>query len=146
MWYSNLEKHLFLDIPSTSIDTLVPSFGSASKPAAQKSQPLPHPRFNLFVISETFAIKKAISRPSCEPPYTTNTSDHKEETYIYEYPFFGSARAITKLLGNRSTEGWMTEKIQRLDEMQRQVNIFSESYKLMHQIYNKYEYMDEEIA
>jgi hypothetical protein len=28
-----------------------------------------------------------IFRPTCEPPYTTNTSHRKQETYLYEYPF-----------------------------------------------------------
>jgi hypothetical protein len=78
------EKHLFLDISSTNTDTLVPShFTSASKPASQKSfwllsQPLPHLRFNVFVVSETFASK-------VEPLYATNISQHKQETFLYEY-------------------------------------------------------------
>jgi hypothetical protein len=54
------KKYLFLYISSTNIDSLVPLLYSASKPAAQEvfrllSQPLPNPRFNRFIISETFA-------------------------------------------------------------------------------------------
>jgi hypothetical protein len=42
------------------------------------SQPLPHLRFNLFVIGETFASK-------ADPLYTTNTFHRKQETFLYEY-------------------------------------------------------------
>jgi hypothetical protein len=44
------------------------------------SQPLLHLRFNLFVISETFATK-------AESLYATNTSYRKQETFLHEYPF-----------------------------------------------------------
>jgi hypothetical protein len=50
------------------------------------SQTLPYLSFNLFVISKTFVTKVAISRPSCEPLYATNTSHLKQETVLYEYP------------------------------------------------------------
>jgi hypothetical protein len=43
------------------------------------SQPFPHLRFNFFVTSETFATK-------VEPLYATNTSQHKQEIFLYEYP------------------------------------------------------------
>jgi hypothetical protein len=54
------KKHLFLDISSTNIDTLVPSLYQCVETHSMEvfwllSQPLPHLRFNIFVISETFA-------------------------------------------------------------------------------------------
>jgi hypothetical protein len=68
MWYSNLQKkkHLFLDISSTNIDILVPSFCLCVETRSTEvpwllSHPLPHLRFNLFVISETFAFLRSAS-------------------------------------------------------------------------------------
>jgi hypothetical protein len=54
------KKHLFLDISSTNIDTFVPSLYQCVETRSIEvfvllSQPLPHLRINLFVISETFA-------------------------------------------------------------------------------------------
>jgi hypothetical protein len=46
------KKHSFLDMSSTNIDTLVPSLYQCI--FWLLFQPLPHLRFNLFVISETF--------------------------------------------------------------------------------------------
>jgi hypothetical protein len=79
-----------LDISSTSTDTLDPSFYQCIETCSTEvfgllSQPLPHLRFNLFVNSETFAAKVVIFRPICEPLYATNTSHHKQETFLYEY-------------------------------------------------------------
>jgi hypothetical protein len=57
-------------------------FTGASETAAEKSlvsQPLPHLRFNLFVISETFVT-------NVQSLYATTTSHHKQETFLYEYP------------------------------------------------------------
>jgi hypothetical protein len=53
-------KKLLLDISSTNIDTLVPSLYHCVETTSMEvfwllHQPLPHLRFNLFVISETFA-------------------------------------------------------------------------------------------
>jgi hypothetical protein len=53
-------KHLFLDVSSTNIDTLVPSLYQCVEARSIEvfwllSQPLPHLRFNLYVIRETFA-------------------------------------------------------------------------------------------
>jgi hypothetical protein len=84
------KQHLFLDISYTNIDTLVPSLYQCVETCSIEvfsllSQPLSHLRFNLFVISETFATKVVISRPNCEPLYATNTSNHKQETFFYEY-------------------------------------------------------------
>jgi hypothetical protein len=84
------KKHLFLDISSTNIDTLVSSLCRCVETHSMESfwllsQPLPHLLFNVFVSSETFATMVAISRPSCEPLYATNTSHHKQETFLYKY-------------------------------------------------------------
>jgi hypothetical protein len=54
------KKHLFFHISSTNIDTLVPSLYQCVETRNVEvflllSQPLPHLRFNYFVISETFA-------------------------------------------------------------------------------------------
>jgi hypothetical protein len=54
------EKHLFLDIPSTNTDTLDPLLYRCAETRSTEVfwlvfQPLPHLRFNLFFISETFA-------------------------------------------------------------------------------------------
>jgi hypothetical protein len=54
------KKHLILDMSSTDIDTLVPSLYQCVETRRMEvfrllSQPLPHLRFNLFVISKTFA-------------------------------------------------------------------------------------------
>jgi hypothetical protein len=47
--------HLFLDISSTNIDTLVPAlYKSVESRSLEVIYALPHLRFNLFVISETF--------------------------------------------------------------------------------------------
>jgi hypothetical protein len=54
------KKNLFLDISSTSIDTLVPSLYQCVETRSIEvfwllSQPLPHLSFHLFVINKTFA-------------------------------------------------------------------------------------------
>jgi hypothetical protein len=60
MLNSNLEKkYLFLNISSTSTDTLAPSLYQWVETRSIEVfwlllQPLPHFRFNFFVISETF--------------------------------------------------------------------------------------------
>jgi hypothetical protein len=56
------KKHFFIDISSTNIDTIVPSFYQCVETRSIDvfrllSQLLPHLLFNLFVISETFATK-----------------------------------------------------------------------------------------
>jgi hypothetical protein len=76
-------EKIFLGISSSNIDTLVPSLYQCVETRSLEvywllSQPLPYLRFNLFVISEMFAIK-------VEPLYATNTSQHKQETFLYEY-------------------------------------------------------------
>jgi hypothetical protein len=69
---------------STNTDTLVPSLYQCVEIRSKGvfwllSQSLPQLRFNLFVISETFATK-------AEQLYTTNTSHRKQETFLYEHP------------------------------------------------------------
>jgi hypothetical protein len=54
------KKHLFLDISSTNIATIVPSLYQRVQTRSAEvfwllSQSLPHLSFNLFVFSETFA-------------------------------------------------------------------------------------------
>jgi hypothetical protein len=54
------EKHLFFDMPSTNIDTLVPSLYHYVETLSIEvvwllSQPFPQLRFNLLVISEKFS-------------------------------------------------------------------------------------------
>jgi hypothetical protein len=76
------KEHLFLDISSTNIDSLVPSLYQCVETRSIEvfwllSQPFPHLRFNLFVISETFA---------SQPLYVTNASQRKQETLLYAYP------------------------------------------------------------
>jgi hypothetical protein len=61
MWYSNLEKNIFFSTcPPPILIQLSHHFISASKPAENVfwllSQSLPHLRFNLFVISDTFSM------------------------------------------------------------------------------------------
>jgi hypothetical protein len=62
------KKHLFLEIFSTNIDTLVPSLYRCVETRIIQvfwllSQPLPHLRFNVFAIGETFAPRWLVSRP-----------------------------------------------------------------------------------
>jgi hypothetical protein len=59
MRYSNLEKHLFLDISSTNINTLVPSLYQCVETHSIEiywllPQPLNTPPFQPLRISETF--------------------------------------------------------------------------------------------
>jgi hypothetical protein len=77
------KKKLFLRMSSTNIDTFVLSLSQCVEIRSIEvfwllSRPLPHLRLYLIVISETFAIK-------VEPLYATNTSQHNQETFLYEY-------------------------------------------------------------
>jgi hypothetical protein len=63
---STWEKHLFLDISSTNVATVVPSLCQCIKTCSinvfwRLSQQLLHFLFSLFVINETFAIKVVLS-------------------------------------------------------------------------------------
>jgi hypothetical protein len=84
----NWENYLFLAISSTNTDTLAlylyqcfetrsieVFFNVVSANSA--------PPFHYLRISN---ILERISRPNCEPLYTTNTSDCKQETFLCEYP------------------------------------------------------------
>jgi hypothetical protein len=99
----NIEKHLFLYIFSTNIDTYPIALPVRRKTQHRSlltlSQPLPYLHFNLFGYER-------ISRPSCEPLYATNTSHDKQETFLYEYAA-GRIRSIEKLnylIGNRTRD------------------------------------------
>jgi hypothetical protein len=67
------------NISTTNIDTLVSSLYQCVETRGivfwLLSQPLPHLRFNLFVISEKFSTKS-------EPLYATNTSQYKQEIFM----------------------------------------------------------------
>jgi hypothetical protein len=79
------KKHLFLDISSTNIDTLVPMRRN------------PQHRSLLTAVSDTStpgrASSAAFERPwenlstRCEPLYATNTSHFKQETFLYQHPW-----------------------------------------------------------
>jgi hypothetical protein len=76
-------KHLFLNISSTNIDTLVPSLYQYIEAFRLLSQSLPHlVRHHLWLPN----VLQRISQCSCEPLYATNTSHHKQETFLYEHP------------------------------------------------------------
>jgi hypothetical protein len=75
-------KHSFLNISSTNIDTLVSSLYQCAKTRNTEVSWLLSQRFNLFIISETFVTKVAISWPSCEPPCTPHL---KQGTVLYKY-------------------------------------------------------------
>jgi hypothetical protein len=60
------KKHLFIHISSTNIDTFVPLLYQCVKTRSIEvfwllSQPLPHLRYNLFIISETCSTKAVFS-------------------------------------------------------------------------------------
>jgi hypothetical protein len=63
------KEHLFLNISSTNIGTLVPSLYQCVETCSSEVfwllyQSLPHLRFNFFVISETFATKVVFGGPN----------------------------------------------------------------------------------
>jgi hypothetical protein len=60
-------------------------FTSASKCAAYKSFHCCLTHFHTSV--STFSSSAKHLSPSCELPFTTNTSHHKEETFVYEMSF-----------------------------------------------------------
>jgi hypothetical protein len=72
--------YIFLDISSNNITTLVPSLYQCVETRSIKvfwpvSQPLPHFRFNLFVISESSATQlRTALRDKHFPPWTGNIS------------------------------------------------------------------------
>jgi hypothetical protein len=89
MWYSDLGKtHLYLDISSTNIDTLVPLLYQCVETHSIEvfwlmSQPLPHLIAYHLRLSNIF---ERSLRPSCELLYVTNTSHRKQKTFLYEHP------------------------------------------------------------
>jgi hypothetical protein len=82
------KKKLFLDLSSTNIDILVPLLCQWDETRSVEVflplfQPLPHlvgHHLRLWNVLER------IFRPSCEPLYATNTSNHKQKIFLYEYP------------------------------------------------------------
>jgi hypothetical protein len=86
------KKHLFLDISSTNIDTLVPSLYQCFETRSTEvfrlsSKLLPHLVGHRPRLSN---VLERISRPSYEPIFATNTSHRKHEIFIYEYPLHQS--------------------------------------------------------
>jgi hypothetical protein len=82
MWHSNLEKtFMSWHIIHQQRYTLLITLPVCRNPQHRRllSQPLPHLHFDLFVISEIFALK-------AELLYMTNTSHHKQATFLYEHP------------------------------------------------------------
>jgi hypothetical protein len=80
------EKRLFLDISSTNIDTLVSLLYQCFETRSREvfwllSQLLPHLVGHHLRFSN---VLERITRASCEPLYTTNTSARKQKTFIYE--------------------------------------------------------------
>jgi hypothetical protein len=49
------------------------------------SRPHPHLVRHHLRLSD---VLERISRPRCEPLYATNTSQRKQETFLYEYPLY----------------------------------------------------------
>jgi hypothetical protein len=79
------KKHLFLDIFSTNIDTRVPSLYHCVKTRNREgSAPLAISRGPADrAFSAIFEPLERISRRSYELLYVTNTSDSKQETFVY---------------------------------------------------------------
>jgi hypothetical protein len=87
----------------TSIDTLVPSLYQCIETRSIE--------VFLTVVSATSTlvghhlrltnVLESISRPSCEPLYAINTSQRKQETFLYEYPLHWVLLPTKK---NRTTE------------------------------------------
>jgi hypothetical protein len=88
MWYSYQEKHLFLVMSSTNIDTLVQSLYQCVETRSIEVfwslfQSLPQLVEHHLRLSN---VRERIFRPSCEPLCATKTSHSKQETVLYEYP------------------------------------------------------------
>jgi hypothetical protein len=82
------KKHLFLDISSANISTLVPSLYQCVETRSIEifwllSQPLPQLVGHHLRLSN---VLDRISRPNCEPLYASNTSHRKQKTFLNEYP------------------------------------------------------------
>jgi hypothetical protein len=78
------EKHLFLDISSTNTATLFPSLHQCIKTSSTKSFGCCLIQFCTFISTSSSSAK--CLPPSCEQLYVTNTSCHKQKTFLYEYP------------------------------------------------------------
>jgi hypothetical protein len=94
MRYSNLKKHLSLDISSTN-DTFVPSLHCLSLSSCKLESTLP-PAAQLLLSQSQHGdlvghhlrcsnVFERISRSSCETLYATKTSHRTQEIFRYEY-------------------------------------------------------------
>jgi hypothetical protein len=82
----NLGKHLFLDISSNNIHTLVPSLYQCDETRGTEVFRLlsePHPHLAGCYLRLPNVLQKT-SRLSCEPLYPTNTSNRKPEIFLHE--------------------------------------------------------------
>jgi hypothetical protein len=86
MWYSNLggENVYFSTYPLPTLTHLSRRFTSASKPAAWKSLDFCISHFRIYVSTSSSSAKHLPS--SCEEFYAINTSNRKQEIFLYEYP------------------------------------------------------------
>jgi hypothetical protein len=87
MWYSNKKRqHLFLDIrvSSTNTDTLVASLCQCVETRSTVVFDCCLSHFPTSVSTSTSSVKRLA--PSGESLYVANTSHHKQETFLYEYP------------------------------------------------------------
>jgi hypothetical protein len=83
MWYSNLEKTFI----SRHILHQHWYTRPISLPVRRNTEVIWHCRLSHFRISVSTSSSSAKHlSPSYEPLYATNTSHHKEETFLYEYP------------------------------------------------------------
>jgi hypothetical protein len=73
----------FSTYPPPTLILLSHRFTSASKPAVLKSFDCCLSHFRTSVSTSSSSAKPL--PPSCEPLYWTNTSHHKQETFLYEY-------------------------------------------------------------
>jgi hypothetical protein len=68
-----------LPLSSHQLKSTVPSAAQLLLSQSQQDDLVEHHLLLLIVLER-------ISRPRCEPLYATNTSHHKQETFLYEYP------------------------------------------------------------
>jgi hypothetical protein len=81
---------LFFDIYSRNIDTLLPSLYQSHETRSVQVFSLLS-QLLLHVVKHHLRLSKALERifrPRCEPLYATDTSNCKQETFLYEYPLY----------------------------------------------------------
>jgi hypothetical protein len=81
IWEKNV---YFSTYPPPTLIHLSHRFTGASKPAAQKSSDCCRSHFRASVSTSSSSTGRL--PPACEPPYATNTSHRKQETFRYQYP------------------------------------------------------------